>query len=492
MRVVFSWVCLSVCQVAAGAMWYVDSSVPASGNGQSWEAAFRTIQEGIDSASDGDTVTVAQGIYLENVHFKGKNIVLRSTNPLDPNVVAGTIIDGSQSGSVVTFAGTESRACRLEGFTLRNGYAGNGGGICGGKQDERTSATIRNSVIAGNSSGMYGGGLAWCGGKVQNNTITGNTATYHGGGLWSCSGTIQKNIIAENSAGENGGGLHDCDGTIRWNTIARNSAGWYGGGLAWCDGVIANNVIVANSSDYRGAGMWGCMAAIENNAIVGNSAAGDGGGLYDCDWTILNNTIVGNTADGYGGGLSSCDGEIRDCIIWGNEAANNPQIDESSEPSYSCIQNWADGEGNVADDPLFVDPDGLDDDPLTYEDNDYRLSADSPCVDGGKNEGWMEHAVDLDGKLRISYGRGSLTVDMGAYEHGPWTFGVFDIVAEAGAEVEITWRSRPDDTYVIWSCLDPLNALWTEEATIPTRGRISSWVDTNIASRCKAYIIEMR
>jgi len=486
------WVSIFVCQVAGGSAWYADAAMPASGDGQSWEAAFRTIQEGIDSASDGDTVIIAQGTYFENVLLKGKNIVLRSTNPLDPNVVAGTIIDGNQAGSVVTFAGTEKKACRLEGFTLRNGNAGNGGGICGGKHDERTRATIRNNVITGNRSGMYGGGLAWCSGKIQNNAITGNTATYHGGGLWSCWGVIQKNTIAENSVGDNGGGLHDCDGTIRWNTIAKNSAGWFGGGLAWCDGVIVNNVIVANTADYRGGGLWGCLAAIENNAIVENSAEGDGAGAYACNFTILNNTIARNTAGGYGGGLSSCDGAIRDSILWGNEAANNPQIDESSEPSYSCIQDWVGGEGNAADDPLFVDPDGPDDDPLTYQDNDYRLSVGSPCIDRGNNEAWMEHALDLDGNPRIFDGGLSLTVDMGAYEWAVWTFAVVEVVSEEIGEVELTWRSRPGDTYAIWSCSDPAMATLAQEATIPSQGAITTWVDVAASSAQKFYKVEMK
>ena len=42
----------------------------------------------------------------------------------------------------------------------------------------------------------------------------------------------------------------------------------------------------------------------------------------------------------------------------------------------------------------------------------YRLSANSPCVNTGTNQFWMTDSCDLDGRTRICYG----TVDMGAYE----------------------------------------------------------------------------
>lgn len=71
---------------------------------------FATIQRGIDASSNGGIVVVAEGTYVENIHFHGKSIVLTSTDPLAPAVVAGTIIDGNHSGSVVTFSGTEKEA----------------------------------------------------------------------------------------------------------------------------------------------------------------------------------------------------------------------------------------------------------------------------------------------------------------------------------------------------------------------------------------------
>jgi len=56
--------------------------------------------------------------------------------------------------------------------------------------------------------------------------------------------------------------------------------------------------------------------------------------------------------------------------------------------------NW--GPGNIDADPLFVDPDGPDDDPNTWEDNDFHLSPGSPCLDAGCNWAVPPDAADLD------------------------------------------------------------------------------------------------
>ncbi len=514
----------------AATTWYVDGAVSPPGDGTSWETAFKTIQEGIGAASDGNTVIVAWGTYVENIHFHGKNITLTSTDPLDRSVVSQTIVDGSEAGSVVTFAGDENETCVLSGFTIRNGRATNGAGICGGDEVNHTQATIQNNIMTENLADRSGGSLAFCDGAIEDNTISANTAERGCGGLYDCDGTIQGNVISENEAigispagyggglahcdgliadntisgnkshgaeqwlSEGGGGLTHCNGTIEnnvitdnWairaggglcqchgiirgntisgnsgdrggglgycnavvqdNTITGNSAADYnssGGGLAWCSGPILNNTISGNVADgfggglhycdgpiernviagnvvkYDGGGLYGCNNTIQNNVISCNSAHFHGGGLAYCEGTLLNNTICGNSAFIRGGGLHVCQGSIRNCIVWGNAQMRDPQLYDSAAPSYCCIQNWSGGgQGNVSDDPQFVDPDGTDDTPETYEDNDYRLAEGSPCIDAGRNQDWMWEATDLDGGPRILYGGASFAVDMGAYEHRP-------------------------------------------------------------------------
>lgn len=204
---------ISLVEVLLAAEWYV--APPPLGNDRNpgtEQQPFANIQKGINSAKDSDTVIVAQGTYVENIRFGGKNIVLTSTNPLDWSVVASTIIDGNQSGSVVAFDSTEDQTCMLSGFTIRNGSGSDyvspagtrpgGGGILGGDDyTSRTQATIRNNMIVGNSA-TEGAGIAICDGLIQNNLLIGNHAdpSQPGGALTLCNGIIEGNLIAGNTS----------------------------------------------------------------------------------------------------------------------------------------------------------------------------------------------------------------------------------------------------------------------------------------------------
>ncbi len=216
---------------------------------------------------------------------------------------------------------------------------------------------------------------------------------------------------------------------------------------------IANCIIIGNTGDdYGGGGIYCamCFSTITNTIITGNTALGDGGGIYidGGDPMITNSLISGNTADSVGGGMFTYSGNptITNSIIAGNTAANvagggyfggesNPTItnsvvwgngseqlfiDQSSTlvVSYSNIQGGWRGTANIDDDPLFVDPDN----------DEYRLSPDSPCIDGADNTAVPKGIdTDLDGNPRFvddpdtkDTGNGDPPiVDMGAYEFQP-------------------------------------------------------------------------
>ena len=50
----------------------------------------QSIQDAIDTAIDGEEIVVNPGTYMENISINGKNIVLRSSAPTSPTVVATT------------------------------------------------------------------------------------------------------------------------------------------------------------------------------------------------------------------------------------------------------------------------------------------------------------------------------------------------------------------------------------------------------------------
>ncbi|MBN2128922.1 MAG: PASTA domain-containing protein [Sedimentisphaerales bacterium] len=184
-----------------GAIIHVDDDAPADpgpGNSDisdpaengSPEHPFDRVQEGIDSATDGDTVLVLPGLYLGGIDLGGKAIVVTSLLGIDPNApealgsIDCTMIDALGGGPVATFANGEGPDCVLKGLTLIGGEARSGGGIlC-----ESSSPTISHCVIAGNRATRYGGG---------------------GGGVdcYRSSATFVNCTIADNYAGEPGGGV---------------------------------------------------------------------------------------------------------------------------------------------------------------------------------------------------------------------------------------------------------------------------------------------
>jgi hypothetical protein len=157
-----------------GPIWYISTSGhDMIGNG-SQEFPFRTIQRGIESASDGDTVLVERGLYMENINFSGKAILVASHFILDglEFTIASTVIDGGNSGSVVTFNSGEDSSSVIRGFTITGGYKNHGGGI----RCYRSAPTVADNFLVENACAWGRGGAAiYCrlgsGVKIYRNLI---------------------------------------------------------------------------------------------------------------------------------------------------------------------------------------------------------------------------------------------------------------------------------------------------------------------------------
>jgi len=159
---------------------------------------YQTIQEGIDAASAGDTVLLADGIYTGegniDLDFGGVDIVLKSENGPE-----NCIIDCQSMGQGLYFHSGETQQSVVEGIFIVNGYAMDGGGVL----IEFASPTFKNCIIADCYAYSSGGGFSIIGMSPQiiNCTIHNNFSATGGGLKVSISDLVMNScIIAANSS----------------------------------------------------------------------------------------------------------------------------------------------------------------------------------------------------------------------------------------------------------------------------------------------------
>lgn len=204
---------------------------------------YTSIQAAVNASAPGDTILVRPGIYLENIEFNGTDLIVVSENPSDWETVKQTVIKAKISQPVVTFSGMETSACRLEGFTIQDGFSvEHGGGIRG----NATQAVIRYCLITNNTAQAAGGGLHFCHGVVESCRITGNSAAI-GGAAAGCNALFQNCILSDNFAATGGLAFNNCDGIISLCTVVNNKG--TGQAAAYrCDGIIENSIFWDNQA----------------------------------------------------------------------------------------------------------------------------------------------------------------------------------------------------------------------------------------------------
>ncbi|UCC23543.1 MAG: hypothetical protein JSW23_05690, partial [Planctomycetota bacterium] len=458
-------------------IYYVDDDGSDDNDGLTPENAFATIQKGIDSTNNRDTVIVADGTYTGEgnnyITFLGKAITVRSES--GPK---NCIIDCNGTDSGFGFHNGEGADSLLDGFTVTNGRAGVGAIYC-----SSASPTVANCVITGNTA-RNGGGLCFRGSSptITDCTIKGNFAE-RGGAIYcdnNSSPTIVNCTIADNSAGFRGGAIYckDSSLTLINCTLAGNSTTYFGGAMYIIDSNVAISdctftgnsaedgggvynrestvtvdacIFKRNRAEYSGGALYNHRATqkVTNSLFTGNSANA-GGAIMNPPNRLINCTFTGNSAY-HGGAINyphyhfySFNGEpgqppdtpIENCILWGDTpdeihpGGHYWYLSDAdtvwSSVKFSNVQGGYPGQGNIDADPCFVDPGywadandpniivGPNDPNAIWVDGDYRLLPTSPCIDAGDPNYIPEpNETDLDGRPRVIGGR----IDMGAYEY---------------------------------------------------------------------------
>ena len=252
------------------ATFFVDASRPDdSGAGASWATAKKTIQAAVDAlaAAGGGTVWATNGVYslggaagggASNIAVLATNMALRGLN--GPEV---TIIDGGRTNRCV-YVPTNAT---LEGFTVRNGYAGNG--VRGGGIYVANGGTVSNCIIESNiddesnwTINPGGGGIyLHQGGVVERCIVRNNVSDYAGGGAALNEGGTLRNCVFHGNSGFSGGGVNlYLAGTMIHCTLAGNTAANSAGGLYFYNPAtmaVFNNTIYGNSGGAEWATFLG-------------------------------------------------------------------------------------------------------------------------------------------------------------------------------------------------------------------------------------------
>jgi predicted outer membrane repeat protein len=342
---------------------------------------FDTIQEGLDTAAEGDTILVLPGTYQgdgnRDLSFGTKNVVLRGS-PLEP---LDTVIDCQNAtghrGINFVLTGQDS-TCVVDGFTITGGRFADANSSGAGIRCEWASPKLMNLRLVDNhiSGGGKGGGL-YCNNSafpvVRDVTFHSNAA-YDGGGMYVTMGSapiVNGARFTGNTATVGpgrGGGMYcglDSSPTIRNATFVDNAAGREGGGIfCWRSSPALDNVtFLGNSATLRG----GALSCDDNasptltQVTFALNHAPDGGSIYliDTSSPTIEGCILSFTTEG---GAIACEG------------GSNPTI------TSSCIFGNVGGDNlcgahsdNITVDPLFCD--------VTAD--DLGLAADSPCLPPG-------------------------------------------------------------------------------------------------------------
>jgi len=472
----------------AGNVIYVDNDATGADDGTSWTNAYVELQSALAAASYGDQIWVAAGTYLpdydpiSDLHTGDRTATFQLVTGVDlyggfpsggssweyrdPNqhetILSGDL-DQNDGPNWTNYANNTYHVVTAADKTLINGF------IIRSGNSNNTSSSYPNSYY-------YGGGL--CCWKIKYTEIhiekcvfKENYAVYAGGGaFFGMADVTMKECKFVSNQGLRGGGVYIGYGSlgtlIDCSFLENYTYNKPGGGLYIGDSsvFVINSIFLENTTPNCGGAIYDGSGdlKIHNCVFNGNHADRSGGGIYtqDRSYIDLSNSTFCHNFSAMGGGAiyQYNDGimSIINSLFWENNASSGAQqIGQGSNSGIFISSNdimggiggitsgsgsrIEDGGNNINNDPLFIDIDGPDN-IAGNADDDFHLSAGSPCIDAGDNTAVPNDSLDLDGNeillepipwdkdgawrffddpdtMDMGVGPAPM-VDMGAYEYG--------------------------------------------------------------------------
>ena len=333
------------------------------------------LQGAIESAVDGDVISVSQDITCDNnkrlavenaksITIELNNHIINRGFPSDYEENMGHVFDVPR-GTIT-----------IQNGTITGGIDENGGGIVVGGE---ANLTLDNIVIKDNKAESGGGIFAHENSTItlNNVTIENNSATKWGGGGINNKGTATLTgcTLQNNAAGNEGGGIYNGTGVLTLTncTVTGNTAP--GGGGICCFGTVnmEGTEISGNHASESGGGLavHGTLTMSKKEdkitKITGNTASNDGGGIFvtgsDGNITMTAGGIISDNTASDGGGVYNEGGTItftgvtvsgNQSTQYGGAGINNKGTATLDSCSISTNTAASDGAGIYSEGPLDI------------------------------------------------------------------------------------------------------------------------------------------
>lgn len=382
---------------------------------------YANLAQALAVAAPGDVISLSDGVF---------------TGPDNTGLVVDvpiTILGRSPEVCVIDCQGA-ARSFRfeadvhLEGVTIRNGTAAEGGGVLVDGPPGTQARFVRVN-FEDNEASSTGGGLHVLRGvlEVTDCRFVGNEADF-GGGLsvgveltTSVAATITDCAFVGNTATLSGGGMllngaiTPDPATLVTGCHFQDNVADSGGGLAtqFVERVtVDRSTFTGNHGIARGGGLayngnfanvQGCSLIVRNSWVVDNTSAEAAGVRSALGALVLQgSTIANNVSNGSGpGGVGWTFGAgvlVLNSILWGNVSPAPDLLDQQivvtsgpAEAYGSDVAGIPAFGTNISSDPLFVDEAA----------GNYHLTPLSPCIDAGIFFGAAATQRDIDGQARL-------------------------------------------------------------------------------------------